>query len=1283
MPSSWKAALALSLLLAAPWPAALAQAEPPLTLANLAVPASGVQRDEVAVAVDVQNSGTIPRSASLEVLQDGQVVSTKGVTIPAGTTVRHEVTMFLLGYGDVAVVVRISGGAELPPVVMHVEPVPGFVFDAVHVPAAATSGTPVELRATLQNPGADAVTGVLSLVIGGSVVSEQGLSLGPHGFTNGSFSWTFQSSGFHYVQFWATPYNGSVVGSQVNYVEVAESPAPEGPTVQAAPDVLPLGQTTTLTLTVLQGGAPSPGRAVRLCGPGPGCAPDATTNADGRVQLTVSPTYWGNATVYVDGAQARQIPARPALEASVTPQRPRVGDVLTVRVTAGGSPVAGAHVALSGAQTGGAFTAATGEAVFTLDVPGALAVAATHADNAPATLAVDVASWTTLLDVPVRALAAGPARSLAVRALGADGKPVPGASVVACGEPLGQVACAPAVAADAEGRAVLALDLARGGTLEVAAGSARVEVVVHPRLAVAASNPTPRVNAPFTLTVLGDGKPLPGAALRALRQDGPGEARWTTDATGSLLVSLGAGAWRVVTDTGSPEPAETLVTVGLAEAYLTLSGLQSPDAAPEGPFEVRARLRSDAEVDVVARVHLLVDGTPTDAQDVRTLPGKDTEVRFTVDGLDPRAHDVTMALEGREPLPAAIVVVTRRPDATPTVAGRVLADTPADLAGAAIVLLRDRDGVLEAVGEAVPGADGLFQATGLTGEPTDALVLKNGHGLLRSVEGLDLSALDLPLPPAALGADALGLAPEDLGPLADAVEDVKVVPVGALSPGEPRDVALGGYAGIVRVRFEPDAAVPDARLTVVRLAQGGVPGVPPPRIDAERWFAITLATPDGALVPIRWMDVAFQPPDGSGAPALAHHRLDGNAWDVHDPAAEDDALVARVASLSLFAVGTRPRGMGEAIAALAGSDAAVPIASGALALLVLGGAVLAGRPLLARLRRRPTPAPAAARAPQTLPRDELVVSGLTVEAGGKPLVRDVSFHVGRGQILAILGPSGGGKSTTLRALMGETPSRGEVDVFGLDRAALRSAVGYVAQETELYPEMTVRENVEYFGRQYEVDDDALQARVDEVLRALGLEERAGGRVSTLSGGQQRRASIAAALAHTPALLVLDEPTSGLDPTTRRNLWRFLRKAATDLGVAVLVTTHFLEEAALADRVVILNHGRVVAHGTPQELLAALPGGGTVVAATLADLPHEKEDAFDALLDALRREGLAAAHERSGLQVRLFTREPHRATRRLLDGLAGLDLATRRLATEDATMQDVFLHHAGEAFEESP
>ena len=251
---------------------------------------------------------------------------------------------------------------------------------------------------------------------------------------------------------------------------------------------------------------------------------------------------------------------------------------------------------------------------------------------------------------------------------------------------------------------------------------------------------------------------------------------------------------------------------------------------------------------------------------------------------------------------------------------------------------------------------------------------------------------------------------------------------------------------------------------------------------------------------------------------------------------------------------------------------------------------------------------------------QIVVEDLSKRFGDFVAVDGVSFAVGRGEIMGFLGPNGAGKSTLIRILCGLlTPSAGRALVAGIDVAldpdGVRRRIGYMSQKFSLYDDLSVIENLRFFGGIYGVPRDELGARLAFAIEMAGLSGRESSLVATLSGGWKQRLALGAAILHQPAILFLDEPTSGVDPASRRRFWDLIHDLGAE-GVSILVSTHYMDEAEYCHRIALVNRGRLIALGTPQELKrAALAAGHGGVAAKPGEASREPsmEDSFVALV----------------------------------------------------------------------
>lgn len=226
----------------------------------------------------------------------------------------------------------------------------------------------------------------------------------------------------------------------------------------------------------------------------------------------------------------------------------------------------------------------------------------------------------------------------------------------------------------------------------------------------------------------------------------------------------------------------------------------------------------------------------------------------------------------------------------------------------------------------------------------------------------------------------------------------------------------------------------------------------------------------------------------------------------------------------------------------------------------------------------------------------LQVDHLVKKYGEFVAVSDVSFAVEEGEVFGLLGPNGAGKSTTIAMLSGLfPPTEGRAAVAGLDVVkelnAVKQVIGVVPQDLALYPTLTGRENVTFFGELYGLHGKELRARVDEVLGYVGMVERAGDPVKAYSGGMKRRINLAAGLVNRPRILFLDEPTVGVDPQSRNHIFESVERLNREQNMAILYTTHYMEEAErLCHRVGIIDRGKLIALDTPRRLIDQLGGG---------------------------------------------------------------------------------------------
>jgi ABC-2 type transport system ATP-binding protein len=225
---------------------------------------------------------------------------------------------------------------------------------------------------------------------------------------------------------------------------------------------------------------------------------------------------------------------------------------------------------------------------------------------------------------------------------------------------------------------------------------------------------------------------------------------------------------------------------------------------------------------------------------------------------------------------------------------------------------------------------------------------------------------------------------------------------------------------------------------------------------------------------------------------------------------------------------------------------------------------------------------------------QVVADDLVKRFGNFVAVDHVSFRIARGEIMGFLGPNGAGKSTIIRILCGLLRANdGRAVVAGIDVSrdpeAVRQRIGYMSQRFSLYRDLTVEENLRFFGGIYRVPRSEFAERMRFAIDMAGLSGREGALVATLAGGWQQRLALGCAVLHRPPILFLDEPTSGVEPASRRRFWDLIHSLA-DEGVTVLVSTHYMDEAEYCHRVALINHGRIIAMGSPATLKRTALGG---------------------------------------------------------------------------------------------
>ncbi len=286
--------------------------------------------------------------------------------------------------------------------------------------------------------------------------------------------------------------------------------------------------------------------------------------------------------------------------------------------------------------------------------------------------------------------------------------------------------------------------------------------------------------------------------------------------------------------------------------------------------------------------------------------------------------------------------------------------------------------------------------------------------------------------------------------------------------------------------------------------------------------------------------------------------------------------------------------------------------------------------------------------------------------GSMRAVDGLDLEVRAGEMVGLVGPDGAGKTTTMRLLCGALqPTSGTMRVAGYEVPAqvekAREDIGYLAQRFSLYGDLTVRENLEFFGEVFDMSSEERKQRSQELLRFAGLEEFADRRAAALSGGMQKKLGLASALVHHPKVLLLDEPTGGVDPVARQEFWHLLIGLLRD-GSAVLVSTPYMDEAMRFNRVIFMDHGKALVSGAPRDLIARLDG-------RILELAAEPQQPAREV--ALKDPDVEDVHSFGGY-LHLRVRAPEGPTQRLPRRLKEAGVSVTHLIPVAPTLEDVFI-----------
>jgi ABC-2 type transport system ATP-binding protein len=300
----------------------------------------------------------------------------------------------------------------------------------------------------------------------------------------------------------------------------------------------------------------------------------------------------------------------------------------------------------------------------------------------------------------------------------------------------------------------------------------------------------------------------------------------------------------------------------------------------------------------------------------------------------------------------------------------------------------------------------------------------------------------------------------------------------------------------------------------------------------------------------------------------------------------------------------------------------------------------------------------------------VALDGLTKRFGDTLAVDRLTFGIAAGEIFALVGPDGAGKTTTLRMLTGIlTPTAGRATVLGLDTVReaeeIKEQIGYMSQRFGLYPDLRVEENLHFYAEIYGVPRRGREEKIDRLLAFSNMQPFKKRLAGNLSGGMKQKLGLACALIHTPRVLFLDEPTNGVDPVSRRDFWRILYQLLAD-GVTIVVSTAYLDEAERATRVGLLHQGRLLAADTPKRLKRLIEG-------TLLEVRTDRPRLAAA---ALRKSLAAESVSLFGERVHVVSRQPEEAGAAIAATLAGEGIRLASLEPAEPSLEDVFVSVLG-------
>ena len=302
----------------------------------------------------------------------------------------------------------------------------------------------------------------------------------------------------------------------------------------------------------------------------------------------------------------------------------------------------------------------------------------------------------------------------------------------------------------------------------------------------------------------------------------------------------------------------------------------------------------------------------------------------------------------------------------------------------------------------------------------------------------------------------------------------------------------------------------------------------------------------------------------------------------------------------------------------------------------------------------------------------VIARDLVKRFGSFTAVDGIDFEVQRSEIFGFLGPDGSGKTTTIRMMLGLlSPSEGKVEVLGIPvnhhTEKIRPRVGYMSQQFSLYNDLTVMQNLEFYGKAYDLGDELLKDRIQDALEMSGLVGRERTRTRDLSGGWRQRLALSAAILHRPEMLFLDEPTAGVDPISRRAFWDLLYRLVAE-NVTVFVTTHYMDEAEHCHRLAFIQHGKIIAYGSPEKIKKEMMRGQVLELA-----PSDATQAVK-ILESARREGRLPLEEVElyGSLVHVVAPEMKKHQRSIASELRQAKVDPGQMAIIEPSLEDVFI-----------